>query len=188
MTQLDPVTRPVDPTGPARRARHDGAEAARPRPTPRRSRPGSPNWRRGSPNWRTGGGGPWPTLDNLRKRHARELEQRAGPERAEVRGDWLPVLDNLELALEHAERRPGRHRRGRPRGPRPGRGPAAGSASRARTTSGARSTRPGTRRSASVSPTTGAPPGTVVQVVRPGYGDGDRPAAARRRWSWPRGG
>src|SRR5690348_878039 len=45
--------------------------------------------------------------DNLRKRHAREIEQLRDRERAEVARDWLPVLDNLDRALEHAGTDPG---------------------------------------------------------------------------------
>ncbi len=41
-------------------------------------------------------------LDNLRKRYARELERERAAERARVAAAWLPVLDNLELALAHA--------------------------------------------------------------------------------------
>ena len=41
-------------------------------------------------------------LDNARKRHARELAQRVETERIQVNRAWLPVVDNLELALQHA--------------------------------------------------------------------------------------
>jgi molecular chaperone GrpE len=41
-------------------------------------------------------------LENARKRHARELERAAEAERRRVTLAWLPVVDNLELALEHA--------------------------------------------------------------------------------------
>lgn len=42
-------------------------------------------------------------LDNLRKRHTKELPREREAERARVCTAWLPVLDNLELALAHAE-------------------------------------------------------------------------------------
>jgi molecular chaperone GrpE len=42
-------------------------------------------------------------LDNLRKRHARELRREREAERAKVAGAFLPVVDNLELALAHAD-------------------------------------------------------------------------------------
>jgi molecular chaperone GrpE len=41
-------------------------------------------------------------LDNFRKRTARESAQQRQDERARVLVRWLPVVDNLELALEHA--------------------------------------------------------------------------------------
>jgi molecular chaperone GrpE len=41
-------------------------------------------------------------LDNARKRHARELGREVEAERRRVCLAWLPVVDNLELALEHA--------------------------------------------------------------------------------------
>lgn len=42
-------------------------------------------------------------LDNLRKRYARELARERGDERARTAGEWLPIVDNLERALQHAE-------------------------------------------------------------------------------------
>jgi molecular chaperone GrpE len=44
--------------------------------------------------------------DNLRKRHAAELRAERGAERARVAAAFLPVVDNLELALAHAEADP----------------------------------------------------------------------------------
>ncbi|MFC8076695.1 nucleotide exchange factor GrpE [Streptomyces sp. NPDC057307] len=41
-------------------------------------------------------------LDNQRKRHARDLARERGVERARTAAAWLPVVDNLELALGHA--------------------------------------------------------------------------------------
>ena len=40
-------------------------------------------------------------LDNLRKRHARELDRERTTERSRVAGAWLPVVDNLERAIAH---------------------------------------------------------------------------------------
>jgi molecular chaperone GrpE len=45
-------------------------------------------------------------LDNFRKRSARDSAQQRTDEQARVLGLWLPVLDNLELALEHAGSEP----------------------------------------------------------------------------------
>ncbi|MEY2476874.1 MAG: molecular chaperone GrpE [Actinomycetota bacterium] len=41
-------------------------------------------------------------LDNLRKRFDREVSRERSAERSRVASDWLPVVDNLELALQHA--------------------------------------------------------------------------------------
>src|ERR1700754_3539755 len=45
-------------------------------------------------------------LDNFRKRVAREAGQQWETERALGAASWLPVVDNLELALEHADAGP----------------------------------------------------------------------------------
>jgi molecular chaperone GrpE len=42
-------------------------------------------------------------LDNLRKRYARELERERQLERSKVASAWLAVVDNLERALHHSE-------------------------------------------------------------------------------------
>lgn len=41
-------------------------------------------------------------LDNVRKRHARELDRERAAERSRVAGAWLPIVDNLERAISHA--------------------------------------------------------------------------------------
>ena len=41
-------------------------------------------------------------LDNLRKRCAAQVERAEADARAQVARQWLPVVDNLERALEHA--------------------------------------------------------------------------------------
>jgi molecular chaperone GrpE len=46
-------------------------------------------------------------LDNFRKRVLREAGEQQLAERERVAAEWLPVLDNLELALKHAESDPG---------------------------------------------------------------------------------
>src|SRR3954468_7029306 len=42
-------------------------------------------------------------LDNLRKRYERQLALASQAERARVISLWLPVVDDLERALEHAD-------------------------------------------------------------------------------------
>jgi molecular chaperone GrpE len=46
-------------------------------------------------------------LDNLRKRYAREVAREREHERELVTSAFLPVLDNLDRALEHAAEEPG---------------------------------------------------------------------------------
>lgn len=118
-------------------------------------------------------------LDNLRKRHARELERVRAEERAKVTAAWLPVIDNLELALEHADADPGSvidgvraiHEQavsllaqlGYPRRDEVG-----------------VPFDPNRHEVVNVVETPDAEPGTVVRVLRPGYGDADdqlRPVA-----------
>jgi molecular chaperone GrpE len=41
-------------------------------------------------------------VDNLRRRMDREIARQRANERADVAARWLPVVDNLERALEHA--------------------------------------------------------------------------------------
>lgn len=117
-------------------------------------------------------------LDNLRKRFARELARERAAERARVAALLLPVIDDLERALAHAKSDPGAiiegvrtvrdhavrllEQLGFPRHDEVGTtfDPARHSAVAARTDSG-------------------LPPGTIVEVVQPGYGDDDnqlRPA------------
>ena len=45
-------------------------------------------------------------LDNLRKRCAKDVVRARDQERVSVAARWLPVLDNLERALEHASSNP----------------------------------------------------------------------------------
>ena len=112
-------------------------------------------------------------LDNQRKRMIRELERERADERARVAKDWLPIIDHLELALAHARS-----------------GPAA-------IVDGVQSVRdqalavlarlgydrrdevgepfdPARHEAMSTVADPDVAPGTVVQVVRPGYGDGER--------------
>lgn len=46
-------------------------------------------------------------LDNLRKRCASQVSSARAEARAEVAARWLPVVDNLERALDHAHADPG---------------------------------------------------------------------------------
>ncbi|MBV8292134.1 MAG: nucleotide exchange factor GrpE [Mycobacterium sp.] len=118
-------------------------------------------------------------LDNARKRFARELDHERTVERFRAAGAWLPMVDNLERALDHA---------GNDADP---------------VVAGVRNTLeqaiqllaqlgyprdtetgvpfdPARHEVVSVVDRTDVPPGTVVEVLRPGYGRGSqqlRPAA-----------
>jgi molecular chaperone GrpE len=45
-------------------------------------------------------------MDNQRKRLGRDMAQQREDERTRATAQWLPVLDNLDLALQHAEADP----------------------------------------------------------------------------------
>ena len=46
-------------------------------------------------------------LDNLRKRYSRELPRERAAERERVAAAFLPVIDNIDLALRHTDAEPG---------------------------------------------------------------------------------
>lgn len=112
-------------------------------------------------------------LENLRKRQVTEAEhQRAHAERATA-ALLLPIVDNLDLALEHATKDP----EALVNGVRAVRDQAI-DALRAlafprQEDLGARFD-PTLHDAVMVTPDPSTPPGTVVGVVRPRYGEGDR--------------
>jgi molecular chaperone GrpE len=112
-------------------------------------------------------------LDNLRKRYTRELTTAREDERARVAAAWLPVVDNLERALEHVDEESS----GLRDGIRVVRDQAVavleGLGFRRHADSGVPFD-PLQHEVVLVTEDDGATPGTVVDVVRPGYGDGNR--------------
>ena len=119
-------------------------------------------------------------LDNLRKRFTREVERERTNERARVAASWLPVLDNLELALGHAAADP----TSVIEGVRSVRDQAVNVLSGlgfARDEEVGQPFDPARHEAVTTVPGgAGVPPGTVVHVVRPGYGEGEqqlRPAS-----------
>ena len=117
-------------------------------------------------------------LDNLRKRCAAQVERAGADARAQVAGQWLPVVDNLERALEHAAADP----RTIVEGIRAVREQAlsvlAGLGYPRRDDTGA-TFDPNQHEAIATTQDPRVPAGTVVQVVRPGYGAPDhqlRPA------------
>ncbi|MET7802808.1 nucleotide exchange factor GrpE [Streptomyces decoyicus] len=119
-------------------------------------------------------------LDNLRKRHAKELDAVRNEERARTAAAWLPVLDNLDLALTHAGSDPSAvlegvkavrdqavdvlRRLGYPRYEETG-----------------VPFDPTRHEGVGTVDAPDAEPNTVVQVVRPGYGEGSRRGSCWRR-------
>lgn len=112
-------------------------------------------------------------LDNFRKRHLRELTSEVARERDQVAAAWLPIVDNLERALAHAGSDPDT------------------------VVQGVRATRdqavellarlgyprradvnvpfdPSRHEVVAVIDDADAEPGTVVDVLRPGYGEAER--------------
>lgn len=112
-------------------------------------------------------------LDNLRKRNARELDRERSAERSRVAGAWLPIVDNVERAISHADDRSDAivvglrsvleqalqvlEHLGYPRDAETG-----------------VPFDPARHEVVSVVEKTDSPPGTVVDVLRPGYGEGSR--------------
>jgi molecular chaperone GrpE len=112
-------------------------------------------------------------LDNVRKRYAKELDRERAAERSRVAGSWLPIVDDLERALSYEGEQSSAvldgvrtvlrqavqvlEKLGYPRDDQAGvpfdpqRHEVVGVVSQ---------------------PDTG--PGTVVEVLRPGYGEGSR--------------
>ncbi|MFJ9100820.1 nucleotide exchange factor GrpE [Streptomyces sp. NPDC102405] len=112
-------------------------------------------------------------LDNLRKRHARELNGQAAAERARTAAAFLPVIDNLELALNHAAADPGAI----VEGVRAVRDQAVNVLERLGYPRQAESGvpfDPARHEVVGVVQEPGADPNTVVQVLRPGYGEAER--------------
>jgi molecular chaperone GrpE len=111
-------------------------------------------------------------MERLRERFDRQLAQEQAVERARVTAAWLPVLDNLELALEHAD--------GDPAAVLAGVRAVRDQAVNLLATLGyTRHDETGvafdpTRHEAISVAASDAPPGTVLQVLRPGYGEADR--------------
>ena len=118
-------------------------------------------------------------LDNARKRCAQEVVRGRERERTAVASSWLPVLDNLERALEHASS----DSDSVVEGVRAVLAQAVGvlaDLGYPRRDDAGRAFDPAVHEAVSTVSDEGLVPGTVAHVVRPGYGPDDkilRPAA-----------
>ena len=113
-------------------------------------------------------------LDNVRKRLSRDLEQARAEERHRLAAQWLPVLDNLDRALEHAGSDPQAIIQG-VRAVRDQAVALLASLGFARQDTGTGETfDPARHEAVATLPRVGVPEGTIVGVIRPGYGAGER--------------
>lgn len=107
-------------------------------------------------------------LDNFRKRCQRDIDDARTGERARVAADLLPVIDNLELALQHANADPGTI----VTGVQAVRDQALSALARLgfeRIEAAGAPFDPNRHEAAQVVQDPDAEPGTVVAVLRPGY-------------------
>jgi molecular chaperone GrpE len=122
-------------------------------------------------------------LDNFRKRCAREVVRGRDQERAAVASRWLPVVDNLERALDHASSEPDSVTDSVIEGVRAVLAQAVAvlaDLGYPRRSDDGRAFDPAVHEAVGTVSGEGLVPGTVAQVVRPGYGPDDqvlRPAA-----------
>lgn len=118
-------------------------------------------------------------LDNYRKRTTRELARARRDERAKAAAEWLPVIDNLDLALEHARADPENIVEG-VRAVRQQALAVLAALGYPRRDDEGVTFDPTYHEAVSTVEDEDLPPGTVARVVRPGYGSEDevlRPAA-----------
>lgn len=116
--------------------------------------------------------------DNLRKRCAAQVRHAVDDTRAAVAAQWLPVVDNLERALDHAQADPEAIVEG-VRSVRDQALSVLASLGFPRRDDLGATFDPARHDAVAVRTDPGAGTGTVVDVVRPGYGEGEhqlRPA------------
>jgi molecular chaperone GrpE len=118
-------------------------------------------------------------FDNLRKRVARQAAEQRDEERARAAAAWLPVLDNLDLALEHAGADPAVIAKGVQAVRDQALNVIAGLGYPRRSDVG-KAFDATHHEAVAAMPDPTAAPGTILHVVRPGYGHGNhqlRPAS-----------
>jgi len=118
-------------------------------------------------------------LDNFRKRCAKDLVRAREQERVRTAAGWLPVVDNLELALEHASSDPAQIIEG-VRAVRQQALSVLAELGFPRRDDAGRAFDPALHEAVGTIADEELVPGTVARVVRPGYGPDEeilRPAA-----------
>jgi molecular chaperone GrpE len=117
-------------------------------------------------------------VENVRKRCASQVGRAQAETTARVAALWLPVVDNLELALAHSAAEPGAIADGIRAVLQQALGVLAGLGFARREDVG-EPFDPARHEAVATRPDAAAPDGTVLDVTRPGYGEGDhqlRPA------------
>src|SRR4051794_14147673 len=113
-------------------------------------------------------------LDNLRKRYSRDLPRERAAERERVAAAFLPVIDNIDLALQHADAAPGAIVEG-VRAIREQALAVLAHLGYPRQDEVGTPFDPARHEVVAVVPTgEGTEPGSVVEVVRPGYGGSEQ--------------
>ena len=112
-------------------------------------------------------------LDNLRKRCAAQVDRAEADARTQVARQWLPVVDNLERALEHAEADPRTIVEGIQAVRQQALNVLVSLGFPRRDDTGA-TFDPTRHEAVAATHDPRVPPGTIVQVVLPGYGEPDR--------------
>ncbi|MFF0578192.1 nucleotide exchange factor GrpE [Streptosporangium saharense] len=112
-------------------------------------------------------------LDNLRKRVSRDAARVREEERARAAAEWLPVLDNLERALEHAGTDPSSIAEGLRAIHEQALDVLARLGYPRRDDTGTKFD-PARHEAVGVLSQEDTPDGTVLHVVQPAYGDGER--------------
>ncbi|HTX84633.1 MAG TPA: nucleotide exchange factor GrpE [Streptosporangiaceae bacterium] len=112
-------------------------------------------------------------LDNLRKRCAGQVSAARAETRAEVAARWLPVVDNLERALDHAQADPGSIVEGIRAVLEQAMGVLSQLGFPRRDDLGTPFD-PARHEAIAAVSEADAPAGSVIDVVRPAYGEGDR--------------
>lgn len=112
-------------------------------------------------------------LDNLRKRCATQISRAVADARASVAAEWLPVVDNLDRALDHSQADPDAIIEG-VRSVRDQALQVLASLGYPRRDDVGAPFDPARHDAVAVQNDPDVAAGTVIDLVRPGYGDGER--------------